>query len=332
MNKLLSSTLALSLASMSALAAGFRATPSAEYKEDAWSFGVAADLTGVSGTAKEHVFSPKSEAAGYAAEFHAPYADRRHQLSRLDWDISASMVGFAGSARRGRLSLNLGVWYGGSGTDDWDMKDYDWMSGDHLPYDNYSKSETELTDAWMYDANISYDVWRGNSSVGYVFLGAREQRWKWTCDGRNEYLYPENGYVPYSDTGHICDYRQLLMFAYAGVGGTWKLTDRLDLSAYASWAPAVKGRDRDNHIAAEKEFRGSFDYDEANVYAAGLSLDWHVSQSATICFAFDWQKASIAEGDTTLDNYGEGEWESEKDSAGIENEYLAFTIGVDCAL
>ena len=321
---------ALALAAAGAGAAGFRAAPVADYKADELSFGFSAGTTFVGGEAKEHVFVPKAAAAEYEKEFGKPAGDRRHQLSRLDWEIAAAMLGVSGSVRYDRLSLNLGVWYGGSGSDDYDVKDYDWMNGDDAPHTEYSRSDTELTDAWLFDVNVSYDLWRSDAFTGYVFAGAREQRWKWTCDGRTDYWYTENDHVWAHDNGHICDYRQVLFFGYVGLGGSWRLTDSLGLSAYASWAPGWKGRDRDNHIAAEKDTHDSFDYD-ANVYAAGVSLDWHVAERATVSFGVDWQKTTLNQGDLSQWEYSSEDTEVGPDCAGMENEYLAFTIGLDYA-
>ncbi|MBQ9726164.1 MAG: omptin family outer membrane protease [Kiritimatiellae bacterium] len=322
---------ALALAAASASAAGFRAAPVASFQEGDFSFGLSAGTTFVGGEAREHVFAPKGSFADYLADFPgAQPVDRRHQISRLDWDIAAAMVGLSGAARYDRLSLNFGVWHGGSGSDDYDMKDYDWMDGDHVPHTEYSRSDTELVDAWMFDVNVSWDLWRSDDFTGYVFAGAREQRWKWTCDGRNDYWYSENGHVWAHDKAHVCDYRQVLFFGYVGLGGTWKLSDALDLSAYASWAPGWKGRDRDNHIGADKMTIDSFDYD-SNVYAAGLSLDWHVAEKATLSFGLDWQKATLNQGDLRQTEFDSGEKDSMPGGAGMENEYLAFTIALDYA-
>ena len=323
--------LALALAATGASAAGFRSAPVAEYKAGDFSFGFSSGVSFVGGTAKEHVFAPKGMLADYLEAIPgAPAVDRRHQLSRLDWDLAASMVGISGAARHDRLSFNFGVWYGGSGSDDYDMKDYDWMEGNHLPHSEYSRSDTELTDAWMFDANLSYDVWRDEAFAGNVFAGAREQRWKWTCDGRNDYRYSENGHVWTHDRGHVCDYRQVVFFGYAGLGGTWKLTDALDLSANLSWGPGWKGRDRDNHVGAGKICRESFDFG-GDVYGAGVSLDWHVAERATLSLALDWQKATLNQGDIVQYNYEEDEETRIKNGAGMENEYLALTVSVDYA-
>ena len=322
---------AVAFAASSAAASGFRAAPVADYKEGETTFGLSVGETFVGGKAREHVFYPKGKLADYLEEVpNASPVDRRHQLSRLDWEVAAAMTGVSGSARHDRLSLNLGVWYGGSGCDDYDMKDYDWMSGDHVAYDNYSRSDTELTDAWLFDVNLSYDLWRSEDFTGYVFAGAREQRWKWTCDGRTDKWYPENDYVWEREDGHICDYRQILFFGYVGLGGTWSLTDLLSLSAYASWAPGWKGRDRDMHIGADKETHDNFDCG-GNVYAAGVSLDWRVAERATVCFGLDWQKATLNEGTLSQYEYESKEREELDDGAGMENEYLAFTIGLNYA-
>lgn len=320
--------LATAFVAASAAAAGFRAAPVADYKEDAWSLGVSAGASFVAGEAREHVFSPASDSLAYANEIGGTPDGRRHQLSRLDWDIAATMIGFSGSARRGRLSLNAGIWYGGSGVDDLDMDDYDWLNGDNVPYSHHSYSEVELTDAWMYDANISFDFWRSEACTGYAFVGVREQRWKWRQDGFTEYWYPEDDGGHSSDHGHGIDYRQVFQMAYVGLGGSWKLSDALSLSAYASWAPRYKGKDRDNHISAEKYFNEKFDYDDGNVYAAGVALDWRVQERLVVFCALDWQKATLHEGDMTMQEYDNPEPQVGKDSAGFESEYAALSFGL----
>lgn len=326
----LSMSAAFAFAAATAGAAGFRASPVAEYKSGDFSLGLSGGSAYVGGTAREHVFAPKSAAAEYAEEIGRPVSKRRHQLSRLDWDIAAAMVGFSGSARYGRLSLNLGAWYGGSGDDDYDMKDYDWMAGDDVPHTEYSRSDTELTDAWMFDANVSFDVWRDETFTGSIFAGAREQRWKWTCDGRTDYWYSENNHVWTHDSGHVCDYRQVIYFGYVGAAGTWRLSDMFDLSANVSWGPGWKGRDHDNHIGAGKYCRETFDYD-ANVYGAGLALNCHVAERATLFLGLDWQKATLNQGDMVQFDFDEDELYEMKDGAGMENEYLVVTFGLDYA-
>ena len=318
------------LAASTALA-GFRSAPCADYKPGEISFAGSFDFAVVAGEANEHVFAPKASAAEYAKEFGLPYEDRRHQLSRLDWDLAAAMIGFSGSVRYDRFSFNGGVWGGGSGSDDWEMKDYDWMNGDRVNYTDYSRSDTEITTAWMLDANVSFDFCRAEDFAAYLFAGMRWQQWEWECAGRNDYLYAEQNGKWYSDNAHVCDYRQTLYFAYIGIGGTWKLTETLDLSAYLSWAPAYAGEDHDEHLAAEKDFKDTFDYDGGNVYAGGVTLGWHVAEHATLSFSLDWQKATLHEGDLKLMDYSYGEYSEVPDGAGIKNEYVALSCGLTYA-
>ncbi len=321
----------ITLAAATSMAGGFRAAPSAAYKEGELSLGGTFDISFVAGEAREHVFSPKAESASYNAELGRPDDGRRHQVSRLDWDINAAMIGFAGSVRYDRLSFNAGAWYGGSGDDSLDMKDYDWMAGDDHHYTEYSRSDSELTDAWMLDANVSYDFWRDEAISANVFAGFRWQQWEWTCDGWTDYCYSDYNWQWIRDKGHVCDYRQTFDFAYLGVGGEWKLSNAIVLSAYLSYAPVYGGKDHDKHLAADKDFKGDFDYDDGEVYAAGIALDWLLNEKASLTFALDWQKATIHEGDMTLDNYGEGEYMEGKDYAGYENEYVALTLGFNYA-
>ena len=322
----------ISLVAATSFAAGFRANPVAQYKEGEISFGGTIDASFVAGEANEHVFYPKAASAEYAKEFGVPDDGKRHQLSRLDWDIAATMIGFAGSVRYDRFSFNAGIWYGGSGDDaDLEMKDYDWMAGDQNPYTEYSRSDTELTDAWMIDANVSYDFLREEAFIGYAFVGFRWQQWEWECDGWNDYCYSDYNWEWMHDKNHICDYEQQVNFAYLGVGGEWKLSDSLALSAYLSWAPVYGGKDHDKHLAVYKDFKEDFDYDDGEVYALGVALDWYVAEKASFTLAIDWQKATLHEGDMKIDNYGEGTYTEGEDGAGYENEYIALTLGFNYA-
>ena len=324
MNKLLLSAAVLLLAANAASAA-FRAESVAGTRENETTFGLALDATLLEGHAKEHVFSPKSESADYAAELGIPDDGRRHTISRLDWDMaSVGLVGLKGSARRGAFSLNLGGWIGSGG--DSDMEDYDWLAGDDLPYTEYSRSDAESTLAWMLDANVSADFFRNDAFRAAAFLGFRVQHWEWECDGLNDYCYSDFDYKWVQEEGHVCDYEQEIRFAYLGLEGAWTFAPDWDLSGYFFWAPAYEGEDNDEHYAAEKTFKDTFAYDGGHVFGAGLEVAWHATERATLALAFDWQKASLHEGDYRQDDYGEGEWLEAEDAAGIENEYAAATL------
>lgn len=317
---------AVLLAAAATATAGLRAESVAEPRDGETTFGLGVDFSCLAGRAREHVFSPSADAAEYAADTGDTRV-RRHQLSRLDWDMeSVGLVGLKGSARRSFLSLNAGAWIGASSRDDADMKDYDWVAGDHVPYTEYSRSDAELDEAWMLDANVSADFFRNDAFSANAFLGCRVQHWEWECDGHNDYWYSDNGHVWTHDKGHVCDYEQEYRFAYIGLGATWKFSDAFDFSGYCSWAPAYEGKDRDDHYAAEKTFKEDFDYDDGQVYAAGVEAAWHVSERATLKLSLDWQRAFLHEGDMEMNDYGEGETEFHKDAAGYENEYVAATF------
>ena len=328
---LVSSTAALLAVAVTA-SAGFRAEPVAAPRDGETSFGLGFDFTTLAGRAREHAFSPAAESAAYAAEVGGDGRVRRHQLSRLDWDMeSVGLAGLKGSARRGFLSLNGGAWIGASSVDDADMKDYDWMAGDDVPFSEYSRSDAELDEAWMLDANLSADFFRNDAFSAAAFVGFRVQHWEWECDGRNDYRYSANGHVWVHDHRHVCDYEQEFRFAYLGLGATWKLCDAIDLSAYLSWAPAYEASDKDEHYAVGKTFEDDFSCDEGDVYAAGVEAAWHVEEKAAFKLALDWQRASLHEGDLTLADYGGGGSESKSGASGIENEYLAATFAFQYA-
>ena len=67
------------LAASAASAAGFRATPVADFKEGDLSFGLSAGATFVGGEAREHVFHPKGELASYLEDIPGAPAPVRVQ-------------------------------------------------------------------------------------------------------------------------------------------------------------------------------------------------------------------------------------------------------------
>ena len=178
----------------------------------------------------------------------------------------------------------------------------------------------------MLDANLSADLFRNDAFTASAFAGFRVQHWEWECDGHNDYWYSDFDHKWVHDRGHVCDYEQELRFAYLGLSGTWTFAPDFDLSGYFFWAPAYEGEATDEHLVAEKTYDDDFGYDDGNVFGAGLELAWHVSGNSTLAFAVDWQKATLHEGDFSLDDYGTGEKYEGKDAAGLQNEYATATF------
>ena len=190
------------LASLTALAvssasAGVVPLPKAARGADGVTAAVGLDASYLTGEAREHVFFK-----GYTER---TFPDkRRHQISRLDWDLDdVFLLGLSGSVRSGRASLNLGVW-GGLGRDDaGKLEDYDWMMGDsreiHGPLSGgaseYSKSDDTVKSAWMADANLSCDLLDADSAFQvFPFLGVRYERYKWDAEGGYS-MYSEDDWV-----------------------------------------------------------------------------------------------------------------------------------------
>lgn len=340
MKKTVSAFLLASLAALavSSASAGVVPLPQAARGGDGVRTALSLDANYLAGEAREHVFFK-----GYSER---TFPDkRRHQISRLDWDLEdVFLVGLSGSVRSGRASLNLGFW-GGRGLDDaGTMEDYDWMMGDsrdrHGPLSHgaseYSKSEDTVTAAWMADANVSFDLMDADSAFQlFPFLGVRYERYEWEDSGLYT-VYSDNDWQRDDDRGvRGIDYRQQFFQPYVGLGASWT-SGPFALSAYGRFAPVYWGKDRDNHL-----LRGYVTEDETDweafddvAYGLGARAEWALTDAVAVNVGIDWTRYALAEADAKVlaqdeDEEDDDDEETFGDSlAGLEMKYLTVSAGL----
>ncbi|MBQ9344458.1 MAG: omptin family outer membrane protease [Kiritimatiellae bacterium] len=300
------------------------------------------DTSYLTGKAKEHVFA---KGADYGPDLGLPSDSRRHQVSRLDWDMTdVFLLGVLGSVRSGPFSLNAGLW-GGLGDDDaGHMKDYDWMAGDrpeaHGPLSegasDYSRSDDTVTSAFIGDLNVSFDLLTSSDTYHlYPFVGMRYERYEWDANGAHV-LYSDNNYVPEYIPGKGIEYRQEYFQPYLGLGGDCVL-GALTLSGYGRFAPVYWCKGKDDHIV-----RGHFiTEDESDwecfddvAYGLGIRAEWAFTQAFALNAGIDWTRYALAETDTKVINPGDDDEEEEDEDedirafGGIEMENLTVSVGV----
>ncbi len=324
------------VATVSSALAGTVPLPQAARGGDGIATAMALDASWLTGQSREHVFFK-----GYSAWAYPE--NRRHQVSRLDWDLEdVFLLGLSGSVRSGRTSLNLGLW-GGLGVDKaGTMEDFDWLMGDsrdrHGPLSEgaseFSHSDDTVTAAWMADANVSFDLMDADSAFNvFPFLGVRYERFEWEERGGYE-IYSCYGWerLP-STSNHAIDYQQQFFQPYLGLGASWT-EGRLSLSAYGRFAPVYWGKDHDNH-----RLRGYVTEDETDwelfhdvAYGLGCRAEWAFTPNLSANLGIDWARYDLAEADVKVLAQDEEDDDDEemwgKEIAGLELKYLTVSAGL----
>lgn len=324
------------VATGSSALAGTVPLPQAARGGDGIATAMALDASWLTGQSREHVFFKGYSAWAYPEK-------RRHQVSRLDWDLEdVLLLGLSGSVRSGPASFNLGLW-GGRGADDaGTMKDYDWVMGDsrdrHGPLSEgaseFSRSDDTVIGAWMADANVSYDLADADSAFNvFPFLGVRYERYEWKDKG-DYALYSDNDWMRMNLEGERgIDYRQEFFQPYLGVGASWT-EGRLSLSAYGRFSPVYWGRDHDNH-----RLRGYVTEDETDwevfhdvAYGLGCRAEWAFTPNLSANLGIDWARYALAEADVKVLAQDEEDDDDEemwgKEIAGLELKYLTVSAGL----
>ncbi len=279
----------------------------------------------LSGEAKEHVFTYGDLATGKKD-------GRRHQLSRLDWDMKdVPVIGVNGSLRFGeRFGIHAGVWGAlDSSEDDGDVDDYDWMAGDGVSYSDYSQSTSDLTSGVIADANLSYDIVKGwNGVTASLFVGIRVEEWEWDAMGLYA-LYSELNHKPYFETGKFVEYRQSFTQGYLGLAAEWR-SGALALNGYLTWG-RYYAEDEDEHLGSYKHFEDTFEEFDADAFSCGISASYDITENMTMSLAYDFQYYGLSIGkievwDVITDAYEVGE-----DGAGISMRYGIASIAFSFA-
>lgn len=306
---------ALVLSIIPLLSFAFQADPNAPAKE-----GSKLPVTGsfsvnlLNGDAVEHVYD------------YETMDGRRRQLSRLDWDLSEIfMAGGEISARVApKVTINAGLWLAlteGSG----EMDNYDWLDYASTEPTHYSLSEVDVTEGYAIDVNATVDLLQRESITLRGVAGYKQNGWTWTDRGVFA-LYPEFGPRPIDLEGeNLIDYEQEFRIPYIGAQAAMAVQS-VAVSMYANYSPIVEANDWDHHIARTIKFKESFEGGE--MFGLGARADYPLSERLSAFAAIDYQVIDLIIGDMEALDYSTGEFFAEKDIAGIENEYVAFSLGL----
>lgn len=299
-------------------AAAFQAGAIANAKEGAdIPFAVQGSLGLLNGEAKEHVYD------------YETWDGSRRQLSRLDWDLkSVAMGGLNGSVRlMDKLTVNGGWWLAlseGSG----EMDDYDWLDTGSTDWTHYSLSEVDVTEGYLFDLNVAWDLVEWQDLTARVFAGYKQNGWTW--EDRGVYLlYPEYGYVPQDLGGdNMINYEQEFRIPYLGASADWVVGD-FTFSGNITYSPLVEATDWDEHVQRSLHFKEMFE--GGDMFGFGLEARYDFTQGSFqgmfVTAGLDYQAIDLIIGDMEQYDASTGEFGAGEDVAGIENEYTIFSLG-----
>jgi len=272
------------------------------------------------GDAVEHVFD------------YSVFPGQRYQLSRLDWDLKSVVMGGGNLSARllDKLTLNGGWWLAlteGSG----EMDDYDWLIPELSPeWSDYSLSDVDVTEGYILDLNVAWDLVEWNGLTGRVFAGYKQNGWTWEDSGVYA-LYSEGGFRnSYYELGgeNMIDYEQEFRIPYLGGSADWALGD-FSVSGYLVWSPIVSATDWDDHLARDIHFKEEFE--DGDLLGFGIEGRYEFTKGSFkglfLTAALDYQKIDLIVGDMEYYDASTGERGGGDDAAGIENEYVIFSLG-----
>jgi len=268
----------------------------------------------LTGEANEHVF-----------DYENPDGSRR-QLSRLDWDLSEIFMagGQVSVTLLKDFSFNGGFWAAlteGNG----EMDNYDWLDISSSEPSHYSLSEVDVTEGYIFDFNGAYEFLNRDGWSLHGMLGYKQNGWTWT-DRAVYLIYPDYGPDPVMLGGeNTIDYEQEFQMPYLGARAQIDLKG-LSLSAYINYSPMVTATDWDHHIARMIYFKETFESGE--MLGAGAKIQYPIKKNMFVTASVDYQSVDLIVGDMEALDYSIGEVFFSEDSAGIENEYVAFSVGI----
>ncbi len=257
--------------------------------------------------------------------YYEPADGSRRQLSRLDWDLKDVVMGGGQVSVRvlPDLTLNGGLWMAlteGSG----EMDNYDWFDPNSSAPTEYSLSEVDVTEGYIFDINMAWDFLVRESITTRAMLGYKQNGWTW--EDRGVYaLYSDYFYIPIDLGGeNLIDYEQEFRMPYLGLSVDYR-HERFTTSGYVVWSPVVAAEDWDHHIARTIKFHETFEGGDMFGVGAEVRYDW--KNNIFFTASIQHQTIDLIIGDMELVDYSTGEYYAEEDVAGIENSYTAFMLG-----
>ena len=274
----------------------------------------------LNGEAKEHVYD------------NEVFPGERYQLSRLDWDLKSVMMGGGNASVRllEKLTLNGGFWLALS-EGDGEMDDYDWLVPEAYPeWSHYSLSEVDVTEGYILDLNVAWDLIEMEGVTARVFAGYKQNGWSW--EDRGQYaLYSDTGFrADYYELGgeSMIDYEQEFRMPYLGASADLAMGG-LSLSGYLVWSPIVSATDWDDHLARDMHYKETFE--GGDMFGLGAEVRYDFSQGSLkglfLSAGVDYQMVDLIVGDMEYVNGETGETGGGDDVAGIENSYLVVSVG-----
>lgn len=276
----------------------------------------------LNGEAKEHVY-----------DYETADGSRR-QLSRLDWDLKNVVMGGVNFSVRpikhnvlDALTLNFGFWNAlseGRG----EMEDYDWLDTGSTDWTHYSLSDVDVTEGYILDLNVAWDFVDTDLFKARAFVGYKQNGWTWEDYGQY-LLYPEYGYVPQDLHGeNMINYEQEFRMPYIGASADFTPGD-FTISGRLTYSPSVQATDWDEHVARDIYFKETFK--SGDMLGFGLDVRYDFSKGfmkgVFLTAALDVQTIDLIVGDMEIYDASTGEKSREKNVAGIENEYMIFSLG-----
>jgi outer membrane protease len=258
----------------------------------------------------------------------------RYQVSRLDWELKNVVMGGGSLSARllDKLTINAGLWLAlskGGG----EMEDFDWLGPIYgVPAElntHYSLSDVDVTEGYILDLNVAWDLYRRNGLVARVMAGYKQNGWTW--EDRIRYLvYIDDFFIPdYTHAGdNGINYEQEFRIPYLGASADWAW-NQLTFSGYLTWSPLVSATDWDEHVLTGVNYKETFT--DGDMLGFGLEARYDFIEGffrgAFVTAALDYQAIDLIIGDMELYDTTTGESAGAKNAAGIENEYLVISLG-----
>ncbi len=253
--------------------------------------------------------------------------DGDYKVSELNWDLKDIYMGggvvSVGFAKR--VHLNFGYW-GAMSSGNGQMEDFDWLY-EGEDWSDWSLSDVEVTEGYMWDANVTVDVFQKNALNLGVTAGYKNDFWSWKDYGI-EHVYSYNSFRddvgddPYT-TG--IEYEQEFQIYYTGVQASYTLSD-FKFLMYGTLSPFVTANDKDLHVYRDLEFTEEFS--GGTYYGLGAKATYSFKSNVSVSLGIDYQAIPEIIGDTTVTDLTTGETEDYPDSAGIENQVMMVSLGL----
>ena len=235
-----------------------------------------------------------------------------HKLSELKWDISeVVMAGIVFSCAMGRFGFNGGAW-NALNHGDGEMQDYDWLLVDY-EWTNYSRHDVDVTEAYIYDLNITYLLLQKPLYEMRAIFGFKKEFWHWT-DKMYEFVYPlyyanDRGFRGNMGGLHTIDYEQSFEIPYFGLMASGiedsltdvtfdGKTDTIEWSAYALYSTRVTAKATDHHV--ERGLQSEYDFEDGRSLLLGGSGTYRFTPSVFATISLTYQRISRIRGDRKL--------------------------------